>query len=338
MSIASTLLYYGAPLMPMGREDNWLIDAVSRPPETIWNFRKVAIKTAVTDLRDEKIHPRLDDMGFEKLISPTQVDQRALSDRLILSLEEYQVETGALLKSLTSADEVLFFDATVRSEDANTSRVQPVQPAHLRVHVDQNPRSALARAVNHGGPERQFRRFQIINVWRPLIEQVRNFPLALCDWRSVDLSADLVSTRLNFPPWLKDRENYSLKFNSSHRWYYWGSISPDEVIIFKCYDSASRDLALVSEGTERSGLIDVAGLCPHTAFWDEERTYHRALTNFPGNAGLAFLRLIDEIRRDTAAGSYWHTTCPLSSHRERSRDIQLVNLDCTDANMESCLR
>lgn len=269
MPTVSTLLYYGAPLTPMGRDDNWLIDAVSRPPEIIWNFRKVAIKTVVTDLRDGKIDPRLDDMGFEMLLFPTQVDQRALSDRLAPSLEQYQVETGALLKSLTSADAMLFFDATLRLEDTDTLRVPSVQPAHLRVHVDQNPRSALSRAVNHGGPVRQFRRFQIINVWRPLIEPVRNFPLALCDYRSVNLSADLVPTRLNFPSWLKDRENYSLKFNSNHRWYYWGSLSPDEVIIFKCYDSASRDLALVSEGTERSGLIDVAGLCPHTAFFDE---------------------------------------------------------------------
>jgi len=41
------------------------------------------------------------------------------------------------------------------------------------------------------------------------------------------------------------------------------------VIVFKCYDSASRDLTLLSEGVERRGLIDVAGLCPHTAFFDE---------------------------------------------------------------------
>lgn len=270
MPTVSTLLYYGAPLTPAAHEDNWVIDAVSRPPEIIWNFCTIAVKVAVTDLRDGQVYPRLDDMGFEKLLFPTQVDQRALSDGSASSLEHYQLETGALLKSVTGADTVLFFDATLRRVDTDTPPVPPVQSAHLRVHVDQNPRSALARALNHGGPERQFRRFQIINLWRPLIEPVRNFPLALCDYRSLNLSADLVSTRLNFPPWLKDRENYSLRFNSNHRWYYWGSLSPDEVIMFKCYDSASRDLALVSgEGKERSGLIDVAGLCPHTAFFDE---------------------------------------------------------------------
>ena len=269
MPTVSTLLYYGAPLTPEGQADNWVIDAVSQPPEQIWNFRKVAVETAITDLRDDKLHPRLDEMGFEKVVLPTEADHQALLEKSASALEQYEAETEALLKSLTRADAVVFFDATVRHEDTDASQDLPAQSAHLRVHVDQNPRSALARAVNHGGPERQFRRFQIINIWRPLIQPVRNFPLALCDYQSVDLSTDLVPTQLHFPAWLKDRENYSLKFNPDHRWYYWGSLSPDEAIIFKCYDSASRGLALVSQGTERGDLLDVAGLCPHSAFFDE---------------------------------------------------------------------
>jgi cephamycin C biosynthesis protein len=269
VSTVLTLLYYSAPLTPAGREDDWVIDAVSRPPEIIWNFRKVAVKTAIADLRDGKVHPKLDDMGFEKLLSPTRVDQRALAAEDAASIEQYQAETGALLRSLTHADAVVVFDATLRRQDSSAPCVPPVQPAHLRVHVDQNPTSALLRAVTHGGPGRRFSRFQIINTWRPLLEPVRNFPLALCDYRSLDLSADLVRTRLNYPAWLKDRENYSLKENPSHRWYYWGSLAPDEMLVFKCYDSASRGLALMSEGKERVGLLDVAGLCPHTAFFDE---------------------------------------------------------------------
>lgn len=269
MSTVSAVLYYGAPLLPAGSEDNWVIDAVSHPPDVIWNFEKVAVKTVISDLRNEMVQPKLDQMGFEKVLLPTKVDQQALADRVASSVEQYQVETEAQLKFLTHADSVVFFDATVRRENPMAPCAPPVQPAHLRVHVDQNPRSALARAINHGGPERRFSRFQIVNIWRPLLGTVRNFPLTLCDYQSLNLSSDLVPTRLNYPAWLKDRENYSLKANSNHRWYYWGSLSPDEAIIFKCYDSASRGLAIFSEGKERDGLIDVAGLCPHTAFFNE---------------------------------------------------------------------
>src|SRR5436190_19243600 len=108
MSTVSTLLYYGAALVPMGREDHWLIDGVSRPPEIICNFRKVAIKTALTDLRDGEIHPRLDEAGFERILFPTQADPRGLLDKSASSLEQYEIETGALLKSITGADQVVF--------------------------------------------------------------------------------------------------------------------------------------------------------------------------------------------------------------------------------------
>ncbi|OKI04829.1 7-alpha-cephem-methoxylase [Streptomyces sp. CB02923] len=276
MSAVSSLLYYGAPLTPMGRDDDWCIDALSRPPEVLFNFRKVAVETAITDVRDSAVDPHLDTMGFEKVVSPTGVDHQALIENSASSVERYQQETRELLQSLTGAVEVQFFDATLRQEDASVPRDASSQSPHLRVHVDQSAKSARARAADHIGPGHRFRRFQIINIWRPLVEPVRNFPLALCDYRSVDLSADLVTTRLHFPAWLKDRENYSVRYNPNHRWHYWSSLSPDEVLLFKCYDSASRDLALFSEGTERgegaerSDLLDVAGLCPHTAFFDEK--------------------------------------------------------------------
>ncbi len=270
MPTVSSLLYYSAPLTPAGRDDNWCIDAVSRPPEVLFNFRKVATETVVTDLRDSTIRPKLDDMGFEKVVHPTRVNQRSLLEGHASSLEHYRRETGELLTSLTGADEVRFFDATVRRKEADAPRDTSHQSPHLRVHVDQSPKSARARAADHSGPGHRFSRFQIVNVWRPLIEPVRNFPLAMCDYRSLDLSTDLVTTRLNFPAWLKDRENYSVKYNPGHRWHYWEALSPDEAIVFKCYDSASRGLALAREEAGRRDLIDVAGLCPHTAFFDEK--------------------------------------------------------------------
>jgi cephamycin C biosynthesis protein len=96
---------------------------------------------------------------------------------------------------------------------------------------------------------------------------VRNYHLALCDYQSLNVAADLVPTRLRFPAWLKDTENYSVKYNSSHRWYYWDSLAPDEAIVFKCHDSACAALAARGESAEEpDGLIDLAGLCPHTAF------------------------------------------------------------------------
>jgi hypothetical protein len=41
-------------------------------------------------------------------------------------------------------------------------------------------------------------RFQILNVWRPLVDPVEDYPLALCDARSLT-PADLVDTERRAP-------------------------------------------------------------------------------------------------------------------------------------------
>ena len=268
-------LYYSEPLTPAGRADDWCIDAVSRPPEVLFNFSRAAVDMIVTDLREAAIEPRLDDTGFEKLAAPDGADQRAILAGSDAAVAGYQRAAGALLRSRLGADEVLFFDATLRQEGTGAPASSSVRSAHQRVHVDQSPAAARTRAASHGQGRRS-RRFQIINIWRPLLEPVRNFPLAVCDYQSVTAATDLVVTELRFPAWLKDRENYSVRHNSRHRWYYWHSLTPDEAIIFKCYDSASRDLAVASGQAGPAGpggpgdLLDVAGLCPHTAFFDAQ--------------------------------------------------------------------
>ncbi|MER5884112.1 CmcJ/NvfI family oxidoreductase [Streptomyces sp. NPDC001941] len=269
MAAVSTLLHYAAPLTPDGPQD-WYIDAVSRPPEVILNFRMEPYETVVDDLREGPREPSLDEAGFQRVERPTAVDQRALADDEPEAMERYRAEVRELLTGLTGGDEVRFFDATHRRQVADAPRDPNNQSPHLRVHVDQSPRSARHRADGHGEPGRPFRRFQILNVWRPLLAPVRNYPLALCDYRSLDLGRDLVPTRLEFPAWLKDRESYSVKHNPEHRWSYWNGLSPAEAIVFKCYDSASRGLARASGEGADGELADVSGVCPHSAFLDEQ--------------------------------------------------------------------
>lgn len=271
MSSVTANLYYSAALVDGGREDDWVIDAVTSPPEISMNFRKLRTRVSITDLRiDEAFRPELDANGFEKRFAPTQIDPTALLSRSPTAVEAYRTETERLLRSMTGADAVTFFDTTFRRQDGGPSRDTQWQSAHQRVHVDQNPRSARARVTRHAGAEAQrFRRFQIINIWRPLLMPVRNYGLALCDWKSIDPSTELVPTRLHFPAWLQDRENYSIKFSSQHRWHFWSSLTPEEAIIFKCHDSGSRALAMAEGEAGDTDLLDVSGLCPHTAFFDE---------------------------------------------------------------------
>lgn len=93
-------------------------------------------------------------------------------------------------------------------------------------------------------------RVRIINVWRPIQNPVAHKPLAVADWRTLDVGQDLVPVRFIYP----DRVGgtFSVKHNPALRWHYLSGQTPDEVTLIKCYDSE----------------VDRARLTPHTAFLD----------------------------------------------------------------------
>ncbi|MFK4380871.1 CmcJ/NvfI family oxidoreductase [Bradyrhizobium sp. USDA 223] len=106
-------------------------------------------------------------------------------------------------------------------------------------HIDYAPISApmLAARENHvqGLPIRSYSRLMIIQAWRAVSPPPQDNPLALCDYSTVldtdilvhdyisDIGADWKSCLLHYSP--------------LHRWYYFPRMTPDELILFKGYDS-----------------------------------------------------------------------------------------------------
>ena len=105
------------------------------------------------------------------------------------------------------------------------------------MHVDQTRASAIARVHRHLPPTDATtllsRRFQIINLWRPIRYPALDHPLALCDYRSIDTKEDLVPSTLKYPD--RDGETYGVKYNPNHRWKYVRGMTPDEVVLIKWY-------------------------------------------------------------------------------------------------------
>ncbi|CAN9409405.1 unnamed protein product [Alternaria alternata] len=75
-------------------------------------------------------------------------------------------------------------------------------------------------------------------VWRPLKGPNNDWPLALCDWTTIDQENDI---RLN-DGLRKDRidENSLLHFNQSHKWYYIKNQMPSDLIVFRQADSTNK--------------------------------------------------------------------------------------------------
>jgi hypothetical protein len=122
-----------------------------------------------------------------------------------------------------------------------------------RVHVDQTLAAGVQRVQRHLGEEAEHYlkgRCRIVNVWRPIENIVAHEPLAVADYRTIDIARDLVSTRHIY----QDREGatYGVKHAPGHKWFYLSDQTPDEVILIKCWDSDES----------------VARLTPHTAFKD----------------------------------------------------------------------
>lgn len=104
-----------------------------------------------------------------------------------------------------------------------------------QVHVDQTPAAAEARVYRHM-PASEVKsllehRYQIINLWRPIDNPAFDFPLALCDYRSVDAQKDLVPVRLIYPD--REGETFGVKFSPEHRWKYMRGMNTDEVVLIK---------------------------------------------------------------------------------------------------------
>jgi hypothetical protein len=144
------------------------------------------------------------------------------------------------------------------------------------VHVDYTVKSAPQRVrdVLPDEAEALLRdRFAVINVWRPIRGPVQDAPLAVSDAQSVRFE-DLVAIDLVYRERLG--EIYMVKFNPSQRWYYAPRMSTDEVLLFKCFDSAQ-------DGRAR--------FAPHAAFddpttpldaWPRESIELRTLAFFNG--------------------------------------------------------
>jgi hypothetical protein len=164
----------------------------------------------------------------------------------------YFPRVANLLQRLTGAKDVAIFDHTLRSSEVvgvSGGRRAPV----LRVHNDQTPDSARSRLLAELPPREAQSwlncRFSIVNVWQPLGEPVENYPLALCDKRTLS-EDDVLAADIYFEG--RKGEVQVFKPNPAHRWYYFPLMTPQEVLIFKIYDSAAG----------------MAGMTAHTAFED----------------------------------------------------------------------
>ncbi|TFL01328.1 hypothetical protein BDV98DRAFT_77439 [Pterulicium gracile] len=219
------------------------------------NFEQKYHEVEIENVRGKEDQYSVDKTGFQFFKrTPTVKD---FTDDAVVE-KTYYPEIEQVLKELTGASRVVIFDHTIRRRrpgeiDDSPQKRQPVPSAH----VDQTTKASIARVRKHlpaeEVPELLKKRFQIINVWRPITNIALDWPLALCDYRTVNKEQDALPTALIYPN-REPGETFNIQYNPEHRWKYLRGMNTDEGVLIKCFDS-------VQDGS-------VAVFTPHTAFQD----------------------------------------------------------------------
>lgn len=166
---------------------------------------------------------------------------------------EYYPETEELVKKVTGATRTFVFNHAIRRQPVEAADGSvPGRGPTYNAHIDQSYADAPNRVRRYFPGEAEElikKRYQIINVWRP-IKTILKDPFAVCDARSVD-DTDLIPVTMVYPNAID--EKVACKKNPNHMWYYKYAQRPDEPMLFKNFDS-------VLDGRARRN--------PHSAFQD----------------------------------------------------------------------
>ena len=252
---------------PNGERAYTHINRDSKTSDYKENYEHVLKEVVIENLRGMEDSATLDTTGFQLFHLPAKYTSFATDEDIY---QEYYPESIELLKEQTAPpassssitvsmhplgqilSHLLTYNSThpvirrrrCRPELGATSQArQPI----VRVHVDQTTKRSIAlmheRLPASDVPQLLKHRFQIINLWRPISHPALDWPLALCDYRSVDPKTDLFPITLIFSDY--EGETIGVRYNENHRWKYYRGVTPEELILFKWHVLFTFEFILV---------------------------------------------------------------------------------------------
>ncbi|KAJ9156828.1 hypothetical protein NKR19_g4146 [Coniochaeta hoffmannii] len=207
----------------------------------------------VRDIRGQESEFEFSKDGFQLLAFPSAHVAHPDNQE---DTQAYLQETAARVRNLLNASQAFVFDYRFRvnkPRPADRQHHQKNSPGFVgrkkpdapftKPHVDHTEPEAYRRLRRYLSPDEIERhldgptksRFMIVNAWRPLNRPVEDMPLALCEFSSLDL-ADVASSHFHGGPGYI-AETYVLRHNKNHKWVWFGQQHPNELLVFKNFDS-----------------------------------------------------------------------------------------------------
>ena len=218
----------------------------------------------VSDGRPRRDEFALDRTGFELVSHDSAVT--GLADAAVLD-HVYTPETLDLVRRLTGADQVVSLGWMLRRTTAERRGALPPAPdVHTDLHTCAIARRyAEVHARSPLPPEGSYRRAVYTSLWRAFSPPPQDWPLALCDYRSVDDAEGSPNLlfRVRELPTAHEAEHTGdddgaesaasvFGYRPAHRWWYFPGMHAGEAVIIKLHDTDHT----------------VAWRAPHTSFHD----------------------------------------------------------------------
>ncbi|KAI1391820.1 uncharacterized protein F4822DRAFT_388518 [Hypoxylon trugodes] len=198
----------------------------------------------ITDAQSSRRNFNLDRHGFCFLQGTTSVTPNTADDDEYIK-EVYFPEIERILhKALPGYERIDYLDHLVRIRDESFPKkpgsiTAAAQPAALP-HSDFSRHGGfLAMEQFFPGQKKYFenRDFDLINVWRVLRGPNNDWPLAVCDYESIDMKEDTIECDVIHEQSVG--ENTLLFKNPKHKWYYLSRQGIDDLIVFR--NMSSKD-------------------------------------------------------------------------------------------------
>ena len=156
---------------------------------------------------------------------------------------QYAEELCAYIKDMTGARDVFPRLGGLVMRTSTRAETKGWAPPAEFVHLDFAPQAmqgwldkTLAAQERELKP---FSRMQLFQAWRCISPGPQDSTLAICDGGSVPASDGVICDSMTGPPEIPGNrwDSRMCRFRDTHRWYYKPDMEPDDLILFKGYDS-----------------------------------------------------------------------------------------------------
>ncbi|KAK1833471.1 hypothetical protein QBC39DRAFT_346116 [Podospora conica] len=201
------------------------------------NYELLEATVDVTDAQPTRSRWSIQTNGFQFLSAPSQLRDGDFDDETQVKTLYYQEVLSAAKQLYPPGTEV-----HVLGYQRRTSKSVPSHElGHLvpvpYAHVDYSPAGSVTRCQElfSARPDLQQRSFQIIQHWRVTKGPNYDWPLAVCDFQTIDVDRDIDEGDVVHRHHVG--EHGLLYHHPGHRWYFLDGQSVEDVIMFRHSDS-----------------------------------------------------------------------------------------------------